>query len=33
VVIMWGRGDGVSISHLQIADDTLLLGEKSWANV
>ena len=28
-----GRTDGVSISHLQFADDTLLHGEKSWANV
>jgi len=28
-----GRNNGVSISHLQFADDTLLLGEKSWANV
>ena len=25
--------DGVSISHLQFTDDTLLFGEKSWANV
>ena len=23
----------MSVSHLQFADDTLLLGEKSWANV
>jgi len=28
-----GGNDGVSISHLQFADDTLLLGEKSWADV
>jgi len=28
-----GGGDGVSISNLQFADDTLLLAEKSWANV
>jgi len=28
-----GRNNEVSISHLQFADDTLLLGEKSWANV
>ncbi|MCI78044.1 cytochrome P450, partial [Trifolium medium] len=25
--------DSVSISHLQFADETLLLGDKSWANV
>ncbi|MCI62757.1 cysteine-rich receptor-like protein kinase, partial [Trifolium medium] len=23
----------ISVSHLQFADDTLLLGTKSWANV
>jgi len=28
-----GRNNGVSISHLQFADDTLLLGENSWPNV
>jgi len=28
-----GRFDGVSTSHLQFVDDTLLLDEKSWANV
>jgi hypothetical protein len=28
-----GLGDSVALSHLQLADDTLLLGEKSWANV
>ena len=32
-----GYGVGISrsvvVSHLQFADDTLLLGEKSWANV
>ena len=28
-----GRDQNVSISHLQFADDTLILGEKSWANV
>ncbi|GAU25960.1 hypothetical protein TSUD_373610 [Trifolium subterraneum] len=28
-----GESDSVSISHLQFANDTLLLGEKSWANV
>jgi len=28
-----GFGHSVVLSHLQFADDTLLLGEKSWANV
>ena len=28
-----GRDNGVFVSHLQFADDTLLLGDKSWANV
>lgn len=28
-----GRDHNVSISHLQFADDTIILGEKSWANV
>ncbi|XP_045789438.1 uncharacterized protein LOC123884396 [Trifolium pratense] len=28
-----GESDSTSVSHLQFADDTLLLGEKSWANV
>ena len=28
-----GRDDSVSISHIQFLDDTLLLGDKSWANV
>ncbi|GAU35629.1 hypothetical protein TSUD_30470, partial [Trifolium subterraneum] len=28
-----GECDPVSVSHLQFADDTLLLGVKSWANV
>jgi len=28
-----GSGDGVAVSNLQFADDTLLLAEKSWANV
>ncbi|GAU41193.1 hypothetical protein TSUD_26180 [Trifolium subterraneum] len=28
-----GEGASISISHLQFADYTLLLGDKSWANV
>jgi hypothetical protein len=28
-----GDQDVVTVSHLQFADDTLLLGDKSWANV
>ena len=28
-----GTHDGISLSHLQFADDTLILGVKSWANV
>ena len=28
-----GGADSVVVSHLQFADDTLLIGEKSWANV
>ena len=28
-----GGNDPVSVSHLQFADDTLILGEKSWANI
>ncbi|XP_024640624.1 uncharacterized protein [Medicago truncatula] len=28
-----GRADSVVVSHLQFADDTLLIGNKSWANV
>jgi len=28
-----GRSEPVVVSHLQFADDTLILGEKSWANV
>jgi hypothetical protein len=28
-----GRDQNLSVSHLQFADDTLILGEKSWANV
>ncbi|XP_039687924.1 uncharacterized protein [Medicago truncatula] len=28
-----GASNSVVVSHLQFADDTLLLGEKSWANV
>jgi len=28
-----GSGNSVVFTDLQFADDTLLLGEKSWANV
>jgi len=28
-----GTGNPVIVSHLQFADDTLLLSVKSWANV
>ena len=28
-----GSGDLVVVSHLQFAYDTLILGEKSWANI
>ena len=28
-----GTNDQVVVSHLQFADDTLILGEKSWANI
>jgi hypothetical protein len=28
-----GEQDSITVSHLQFADDTLLLGVKSWANV
>jgi hypothetical protein len=28
-----GDGSSAAISHLQFADDTLLMGVKSWANV
>ena len=28
-----GMYDPMSVSHLQFADDTLILGEKSWANI
>lgn len=28
-----GNGDDVRLSHLQFADDTLIIGEKSWLNV
>ncbi|MCI34637.1 RNA-directed DNA polymerase (Reverse transcriptase), partial [Trifolium medium] len=28
-----GAQNPVSVSHLQFADDTLLIGVKSWANV
>jgi hypothetical protein len=30
---MVGSTNSVVVSHLQFADDTLLLGVKSWANV
>ncbi|GAU41847.1 hypothetical protein TSUD_177580 [Trifolium subterraneum] len=33
IFIGYRVGESDSISHLQFADDTLLLGEKSWANV
>lgn len=29
----FGLQDGVYVSHLQFADDTLSVGEKSWVNV
>ena len=28
-----GSGDTTVVSHLQFTDDTLILGEKSWANI
>jgi hypothetical protein len=28
-----GRDRNLSVSHLQFADDIVILGEKSWANV
>jgi len=28
-----GSTNSMAVSHLQFADDTLLLGVKSWANV
>jgi hypothetical protein len=28
-----GSNDAMVVSHLQFADDTLILGEKSWANI
>ncbi|PNX63618.1 ribonuclease H, partial [Trifolium pratense] len=28
-----GEFDPILVTHLQFADDTLLIGEKSWANV
>jgi hypothetical protein len=28
-----GEGSSAAISHLQFADDTLLMGVKSWANI
>ncbi|MCI34468.1 RNA-directed DNA polymerase (Reverse transcriptase), partial [Trifolium medium] len=29
----FGMQNSLTVSHLQFADDTLLLGTKSWANV
>jgi hypothetical protein len=28
-----GRQDGVQLFHLQVADDMLIIGEKSWSDV
>jgi len=28
-----GNNDSTQVSHLQFADDTLILGDKSWANI
>jgi len=28
-----GRGDEVRLTHLQFADDTIIIGDKSWLNV
>jgi len=28
-----GRNDVVRLTHLQFADDTLIIGEKCWLNV
>jgi len=28
-----GRQGDMLLSHLQFADDTLIIGEKSWSNV
>jgi hypothetical protein len=28
-----GQSDDICISHLQFADDSLLLGHKCWANI
>jgi len=28
-----GRENALGVSHLQFADDTLIIGEKSWLNV
>ncbi|MCI52296.1 cytochrome P450, partial [Trifolium medium] len=28
-----GESNPVAVTHLQFADDTLLIGTKSWANV
>lgn len=30
---MVGRDKTLSLSHLQFADDTLIIGEKCWSNV
>ncbi|KEH38027.1 hypothetical protein MTR_2g056180 [Medicago truncatula] len=28
-----GANNHISITHLQFADDTLLIGDRSWANI
>jgi len=28
-----GRGDEVKLTHLQFADDAIIIGDKSWLNV
>ena len=30
---MWGGANPIVVSHLQFVDDTLLIGNKIWANV